>query len=210
MLLFDKHLPERAADGVPLLVLLHGRGSHRGDLQALRPGIPAGWGLVTPQGPHPGHPWGYGPGWAWYRYLAEDRVDEASLRQGLDALTEFLDALPTLLGVRPGRLMLGGFSQGGTTALACSLRDPARAEATLVFSGFLIDSPLVPPEAAAAGRPRIFWGHGRRDPAIPFELAEKGRKRLREAGATLTAKDYEIGHWIAPEEIADAVAFLGS
>src|SRR5688572_6457979 len=111
MLLFDRHLPQDASDGLPLLVLLHGRGSHRGDLMALRPAIPGGWGIVTPQGPHPGHPWGYGPGWAWYRYLAEDRVDEASLQQSLDALTEFTDALPTLLGVRPGRLVVGGFSQ---------------------------------------------------------------------------------------------------
>ena len=34
-----------------ILVLLHGRGSHRGDLMALRPSIPSGWGLITPQGP---------------------------------------------------------------------------------------------------------------------------------------------------------------
>ena len=210
MLLFDRYLPDGATDGLPILVLLHGRGSHRGDLQALRPGLPAGWGLVTPQGPHPGHPWGYGPGWAWYRYVADDRVDEVSLRQGLDALGEFMDALPSLLGVEPGRVVMGGFSQGGTAALAWALRNPTRAESTLNFSGFLIDSPLVPAEAAAGGRPRIFWGHGRRDPNIPFALAEKGRLRLREAGATLVIGDYEIGHWIAPEELEDAMTFLAS
>jgi phospholipase/carboxylesterase len=208
MLLFDEYLPPGAADGLPLLVLLHGRGSHKDDLQALRPALPPGWGLVTPQGPHPGHPWGYGPGWAWYRYVEEDRVDEATLQQGLDALGQFMDEIPGALGVRPGRVAIGGFSQGGTTALAWALRAPARVDSVLVFSGFLIDSKLVPAEAAAGGRPRIFWGHGRRDPAIPFVLAEKGRKRLREVGAALVARDFEIGHWIAPEEIGDAMAFL--
>ena len=54
--------------------------------QALRPALPPGWGLVTPQGPHPGHPWGYGPGWAWYRYVEEDRVDALRLEHGPRAL----------------------------------------------------------------------------------------------------------------------------
>ena len=208
MLAFERTLPPAASDGVPLLVLLHGRGSHRGDLQALHPGLPAGWGLVTPQAPHPGHPWGYGPGCAWYRYVAEDSVDEPSLTESLDALGEFLDGLPARLGIRPGPLVLGGFSQGGTTALAWTLRNPERVQVALVFSGFLVDSPLVPPGGAAAGRPRIFWGHGTRDPNIPFALAERGRRRLEEAGAVLVARDYEIGHWIAPEEIEDAMRFV--
>ena len=207
MLLFDRYLPAGAADGLPLLVLLHGRGAHKGDLQALRPALPPAWGLVTPQGPHPGQPWGYGPGWAWYRYLQEDRVDEATLQQGLDALTEFMHALPEAIGFRPGRVVIGGFSQGGTAALAWALRAPSHADSVLVFSGFLIDSKLVPVHAATHG-PRIFWGHGHRDPAIPFALAERGRRRLRDVGAPLEAHDYEIGHWIAPEEIGDAMAFL--
>ena len=207
MLLYDHHLPANAADGMPLLVLLHGRGSHRGDLQALRPALPHGWGLVTPQAPHPGLPWGYGPGWAWYRYLAEDRVDEDTLQRSFDALDAFVDALPAQLGLRPGRLALGGFSQGGTTSLAWALRNPNRAEAVLVFSGFLIDAPSVPP-GSASGSPRVFWGHGRKDPAIPFALAERGRKRLGDAGTVLETRDYDIGHWIVPEEIEAAMAFL--
>ena len=208
MLLYDRFLPDGARDGLPVLVLLHGRGSHRGDLQALRPSLPADWALVTPQAPHPGHPWGYGPGWAWYRYVAEDTVDEATLAVGMADLDAFLDGLPALLGVTPGRLVVGGFSQGGTMSLAWALRNPGRAD-VLNFSGFLIDSPTVPRTGAAVKQARVFWGHGFRDPAIPFALAQKGRAALVAGGATLDAKDYEIGHWIAPEEIADAVGFLG-
>ena len=208
MLVFNRTLPDDAADGLPVLVLLHGRGSHRGDLQALRPHIPAGWGLVTPQAPHPGHPWGYGPGWAWYRYLAEDQVDPSSLQAGLAELTSFLDDLPAQLGLQPGRLVLGGFSQGATTSLAWALANPGRVSDVLVFGGFLIASPPVLAPGTTTPGARVFWGHGTRDPSIPFVLAERGRQRLRKAGADLETKDYEIGHWIAPEEIADAMAFL--
>jgi len=209
MLAFDRWLPDDARDGLPVLILLHGRGSHRGDLQALRPHLPPGWALVTPQGPHPGLPWGYGPGWAWYRYVEEDRVDGTTLEQSLGALSAFVQDLPTHLGVEPGRIALGGFSQGGTTSLAWALRNGGDA-AVLNFSGFLVDSPVVPVDGPSVKGARIFWGHGRRDPAIPFTLAEKGRQRLREGGALLDARDYEIGHWIAPEEIEDAMAFLSA
>ena len=208
MLAFERWLPENARDGLPVLLLLHGRGSHRGDLQALRPHLPPGWALVTPQGPHPGQPWGYGPGWAWYRYLAEDRVDAETLEHSLGQLSAFVQDLPTHLGVAPGRIAIGGFSQGGTISLAWGLR--TGGVPVLNFSGFLIDSPVVPTDAAAVGGQRVFWGHGRRDPSIPFALAEKGRATLRAGGARLDAKDYEIGHWIAPEEIDDAMAFLGA
>ena len=54
----------------------------------------------------------------------------------------------------------------------------------------------------------LFWGHGLGDPAIPFALAEKGRNRLRRAGAELDARDYRIGHWIADDEVRDAVAMV--
>jgi phospholipase/carboxylesterase len=207
MLAFNRWLPDDARNGLPVLVLLHGRGSHRGDLQALRPHLPPGWALVTPQGPHPGHVWGYGPGWAWYRYLEEDRVDAATLEHSLGELSAFVQDLPTHLGVEPGRVAIGGFSQGGTISLAWALRNAGEVP-VLNFSGFLIDSPIVPTEAAAVRGARVFWGHGRRDSAIPFELAEKGRGTLRAGGALLDAHDYEIGHWIAPEEIEDAMRFL--
>jgi phospholipase/carboxylesterase len=208
MLVFNRSLPDEARDGTPLLVLLHGRGSHRGDLQALRPHVPPGWGLVTPQGPHPGHPWNYGPGWAWYRYIEEDQVDERSLQTSLGELTAFIDDLPAQLGIQPGPIVVGGFSQGGTMSLAWSLANPGRASAVLVFSGFLIASPAMLPSDGSAEGSRVFWGHGTRDPSIPWALGERGRRKLIEAGVDLETKDYEIGHWIAPEEIADAMAFI--
>jgi len=208
MLVYDLSLPAGTEDGATVAVLLHGRGSHRGDLQALRPHLPASWVLLTPQAPHPGHPWGYGPGWAWYRYLSEDRVEDATLTWSLSALDAFLGGLPKTLGFTPGRLILGGFSQGGTSSLSYALTRPGRVDGVLNFSGFLVDSPLVSDEHLGSSTTPVFWGHGTRDPNIPHRLAVKGRGRLEEAGAALASRDYEIGHWIDPQEVADAVAFV--
>lgn len=205
---FDLTVPDSVGDSATVCVLLHGRGSHKGDLQALAPVLPADWGLITPQAPNPGAEWGYGPGWAWYRYVAEDRVVEATLEASLERLDAFLDALPGILGFVPGAAVLGGFSQGGTMSLAYALGHRGRVKAALNFSGFLADSVHVPEGEAATSATPLFWGHGQRDANIPMALAVRGRARLREAGVPLVTMDYPIGHWMVPDEIHDAVAMI--
>jgi phospholipase/carboxylesterase len=76
------------------------------------------------------------------------------------------------------------------------------------FSGFLVEDPAVSVTPATVGRTHFFWGHGLQDPAIPHQLARKGRSRLEEAGALLTVQDYPIGHWISPEEAEDVRRWL--
>jgi len=191
-----------------VVVLLHGRGSDKNDLQGLRPLLPPDWTLVTPRAPFPGEPWSYGPGFAWYRYVAEDRVDTDTLLESLAALDDFMAALPRLLGSAPQRVLLGGFSQGGTMSLSYALTRPDAVAAALNFSGFLPAAIGVDESGAHPPRTPIFWGHGLGDPAIPIALAERGRNRLRRAGAKLVTQDYAIGHWIVPEEVAAAVAMV--
>jgi len=199
---FRLHVPEGARDGSPLLVLLHGRGSDEGDLQGLAPLLPDDVVLVTPQAPFTAGPWGYGPGWAWYRYLAEDRVDDPTLAGSLDALDGFLESITNSLPVRTGPLVLGGFSQGGTTSLAFALTRPGTLAGVANLSGFLVQSPMVAVDGRTTNGLKVFWGHGRLDPNIPFALSVSGRERLREAGATVQAFDHPSGHTITSEEVA--------
>lgn len=207
---YEVTVPDGAGDGTTVAVLLHGRGSHKGDLQALGPVLPDEWALVTPQAPFPGAEWGYGAGWAWYRYVADDRLVPETLEASLLAVDAFLDELPEQLGFAPGRVVLGGFSQGGTTSMAYGLSRPGRIWAVWNFSGFLAASVEVPEGTEAERATPIFWGHGRRDPNIPFELALRGRSTLRGAGVPLVSMDYPIGHWMLPDEIHDAVAMVPS
>jgi len=203
---FDLSQPDNPSDGNTVAVLLHGRGSNRGDLQALRPRLPEGWTLLTPEAPHPGHPWGYGPGWAWYRYQAEDRLVEETLQKSLAALDGFLAEVPHLVGFTPERLVLGGFSQGGTTSMAYAFTRPEAVDVVFNFSGFLANVPFLE-NALGPEVPPVFWGHGRQDPAIPHALARKGRARLADAQVPHRTGDYDIGHWIDPAELQDALDF---
>jgi phospholipase/carboxylesterase len=179
-----------------------------GDLQGLRRALPRWAAVVTPQAPHPGLPWGYGPGWAWYRYDGGDRADPRSLLESLHGLQDFLAHLPAHLGFRPGSLVLGGFSQGGTTSLAFALLHPGIVDAVVNLSGFLVNQEVlgIGPEALA-GTP-VFWGHGTQDPAVPHRLAEVGRKRLTAASVPMKAVDYPMGHQVSRQEAEDLTGWL--
>ena len=206
---FERSGPREPAPGATVAVLLHGRGSDKHDLQGLRPHLPDEWVLITPQAPFSAAAWGYGPGGAWYRYKEEDEVWVETLRESLSRLDVFYAELPGLLGFEPGRLVMGGFSQGGTVSLAYALSRPGAVAAALNFSGFLAAAVELDETGSTPPATPLFWGHGLGDPAIPIGLAERGRARLRRAGASLVARDYGMGHSIAGEEVADAVAMVG-
>ncbi|MEK9504751.1 alpha/beta hydrolase [Gaopeijia maritima] len=206
---FEIERPDEA-DGT-VVVLLHGRGADRHDLRGLHRHLPAGITLVTPEAPHPGRPWGYGTGWAWYRYKADDRVVEPTLTDSLDRLERFLAELPDRVGMILERVILGGFSQGGTTSLAYALTRPGQVAGIAMLSGFLVDAPdAVPVTDSGAEGLRVFWGHGFADPAIPHALAVRGRARLDGVGAKLTSRDYPMGHQIAPREMDDLAGWMAA
>jgi phospholipase/carboxylesterase len=179
-----------------------------GDLTGLAKVLPAHGSLVTPQAPHPGAPWGYGPGWAWYRYLGDDRADPSTLEESLEALDAFLGNLPEAVGFEPGPLVLGGFSQGGTTSLAYALGHPGKVAGVVNLSGFLVSPDSLDLRPNALGDTPLFWAHGTQDPAVPFALALRGRKRLDAAGGRVEARDYTMGHWVSPEEMEDLARWL--
>jgi phospholipase/carboxylesterase len=202
-------LVESGDDAAPIVVLLHGRGSSEDDLFPLGRMLHPTATIVAPRAPFPGAPWGYGPGWAWYRFVGGTTPEPESFAAGQAQLDDFLAALPAHLGRPDAPIILGGFSQGGTSSLAWALRHPRRAAKVLVFSGFVADHPSITVTPATVGTTPIWWGHGTADPAIPFVHAEAGWAQLRAAGAALTTGRYEgMGHTIGRQTLADAAEFV--
>jgi phospholipase/carboxylesterase len=204
----DVHVPAHVSDGVPVIILLHGRGADRADLFGLQRHLPAGHAVIAPDAPFPAAPWGYGTGYAWYRYLGGNRPDPEHFSASLATLDALLADLPAVLGRVPGTVTLGGFSQGGTMSVGYALSRPGKVSNVLNFSGFVADHPEVVVAPERVRDVRFFWGHGLHDPAIPFAMGQQGRHALREAGADLEARDYDIGHWIDAGELRDAVTWL--
>jgi phospholipase/carboxylesterase len=197
-----------AADG-PLLVLLHGRGSDERDLVPLGRLLSPTATIVAPRAPFPGAPWGYGPGWAWYRFISGTTPEPDSFETGQERLATFLRDLPASMGRTGAPLIVGGFSQGGTSALAWALRHPGQAAGVVVFSGFIADHPSVRVTPDTASQQPIWWGHGTADAAIPFVHAEAGWAQLTAMGAPLEQHRFEgMGHSISREAVDRAAAFV--
>ncbi len=200
-------MTEGHSDG-PLVVLLHGRGADEGDLASVGGLLIPGATTVSVRAPFPGAAWGYGGGYAWYRYLQGTTPEPTSFRDGQRQLAEFISWLPGHLGRPDTPLVVGGFSQGGTSALAWGLSHPGEARGILVFSGFLADHPDVALDPVQVGATPIWWGHGTLDGAIPFATAEAGWQALTAAGADLTSfVDQGAGHTISRAALAHASTF---
>ena len=204
-------LIDAGTDAGPVLVLLHGRGSDERDLLPVGRMLHPDATTVSVRAPFAAAPWGYGPGYAWYQFLGGTTPEQESFVAGQDALVAFIDALPKRLGRTGFPIILGGFSQGGTSSLAFTMRNPGRVRGVLVFSGFLADHPSVDVSPDRVRDTPIFWGHGTADGAVPFAAAEAGWAELRAAGAAIEAHAYRgMAHSINEEELRDASAWLRS
>ena len=187
--------PERERADRPLLVLLHGYGSHEGDLFSLAPGLPLSPVIASVQAPHP-----MGPGFAWFPIEGASRIDDAN--EAVDALLEWLSSLTyTSVG-------LVGFSQGGAIALQALRRAPSRFSYAAVLSGFALSGDLPGDTSLASSPPPVFWGRGTADQVINPAYISHTQEWLP-AHSVLTERIYEgLPHSISAPELADLNAFL--
>jgi phospholipase/carboxylesterase len=191
--------PERERAGRPLLVLLHGYGSHEGDLFALSPRLPLGPVIASVRAPLP-----ESGGNAWFTLRGSTPGDPpaANVEAAADALIEWLDTLEyTSVG-------LLGFSQGAAVALQALRHAPSRFAAVVAMSGF-ISSGAHPGDAELAQiTPPVFYGRGTVDTVITGEAVSRTEAWIPEH-TTDTSRIYEdVAHSISADELTDIAAFL--
>jgi len=190
------------------VVLLHGFGAPGDDLVPLARVLDVPMRFVFPEAPIALGGM-YGPGRAWWpldlvKLEAELRAGtlrdrRAEVPEGLAEaraqVTQMLDELATRF---PGKLVLGGFSQGAMLALDVALHRETPPAAVVLLSGTLLaESEWQPRFERLRGVP-VFQSHGRHDPLLPFSIAEMLRDQLRAAGAALDWNAFAGGHEIPP------------
>jgi phospholipase/carboxylesterase len=148
---------------------------------------------------------------AWYDILGVDlakREDEAGLRKSQE-LVERLIAQERSRGIAADRIVLAGFSQGCAMTLQTGLRHPEKLAGLLCLSGYLPIHATVPDERHSANHDTpIFLAHGRGDPVIPIDRAEKSRDILKELGYQVEWHEYMMPHSVCEEEIVDIGAWM--
>jgi phospholipase/carboxylesterase len=193
--------PERERAGRPLLVLLHGYGSHEGDLFSLSPALPLGPVIASLRAPLTA-----GAGNAWFPLTFESPL--AELQSSADAAAQaILDWLDTTQSTSVGLL---GFSQGGAVALQLLRLAPSRFDYAVMLSGFAVGATHPRDPDLEAVKPPVFWGRGTLDRVIP-PIAIAATERWLPGHSTLTTRIYEdVAHGISNAELKDITAFISA
>ncbi|TDW29765.1 alpha/beta hydrolase [Cryobacterium psychrophilum] len=188
--------------GRPLLLILHGYGSHEGDLFSLAPHLPLEPVIAALRAPLP-----VGDGWSWFPITDPSRpatVVESAVDAATTAVLDWLDNLAE----PPASVGLLGFSQGGAMALQLLRRAPDRFTFAVQLSGFVSTGDSTGDERLAERRPPVFWGRGTADPVIPTAAVDRTQAWLP-GHSTLTERIYEgMGHSVSQAELGDVVSFL--
>lgn len=187
--------------GRPLVVLLHGVGSHEGDLIGLAPYLPQDYALVSLRAPL-----AHGGGFSWYPLDTPGDPDVAGVDEAARAVLHWLDGL----GDAHPSVSLLGFSQGGSLSLQLLRHAPDRFRFTAVLAGFVAnDADRGHDEAVAAVRPSVFYGRGDVDPVIPAAAVQRTEQWLAAHTDAEIAVYPGLAHGISQEELDDLNAFIG-
>lgn len=193
------NVPPEERDGKPLLVMMHGLGSHEGDLFGLNRFMPPGLVVASLRAPMK-----FGGGFAWFEspvHGGDATMVDASVR-GVLAWLDNLEMKPRSVG-------LMGFSQGGCMALQLIRESPERFDYVLQLSGFVAPTPHAGDGALAQRVPRtpVFWAYGDFDDVIPTALIDDTSAWLSSHTAVET-HGYPMAHTVSQEELADIVDFV--
>ena len=191
--------PERERAGRPLLVLLHGYGSHEGDLFGLSPRLPLGPVIASVRAPLPESG---GNAWFTLQNSPPGNPPKANVDAAATSVLEWLDTLEyTTVG-------LLGFSQGAATALQMLRFAPTRFAATAALSGFLAGGGHEGDAELETARPAVFYGRGTVDQIITAEAVARTEDWLPRH-TTATERIYEgLGHSVSEPMLDDVTAFL--
>jgi phospholipase/carboxylesterase len=200
--------PLKRSDSPPMLLMLHGVGSHERDLFDLAEYLDRRFFIVSARAPNVLGPDAY----AWYpvEFTATGPIiDPEAAEDSRLIVLRFIDELIGTYHVDPKRVFLMGFSQGAIMSLSVALTQPDKIAGVVAMSSRLL--PEIQPKMAQPDQLRglpICMVHGTSDPIIPLRDARAARDELLRLGIALSYHEYAMGHQVTVESMKDIVAWL--
>ena len=207
-------VPPPAGTRPPLLLLLHGVGSHEGDLFQLAPRLDGRFHVLSLRAPHSLAPGSY----AWFevRFTPEPVIRPDMAEASRQSLIESIAQAPAHYRADPQRVYLLGFSQGAIMSLALALTRPDLLAGAVAISGrtlpelFQPEGPLgghLAPLEQLDGLP-LFVLHGAQDTTLPVKHGRATRDRFALLPVDLTYREYDMPHALSEASLRDAAAWL--
>jgi phospholipase/carboxylesterase len=199
-------LPPRQASKIrPGLILLHGRGADEHDLLALAGHLDPRFLVVSARAPL-----SLSPGFEWYRLGAIGEPDLPTLRSGLADLKRFVAEVVTGYAIDPTRLFLLGFSQGAVMSCTYALMNPDDIAGVVALSGYIPTGVGLPFQLDRLDGRGFFVAHGTHDAVIPVRFGRDASEFLAQTAATVTYREYPVGHQITLEILDDVAHWLSN
>ena len=191
----------------PMVVLLHGFGSHMRDLAGLCPALSSGgYVFALPNAPVPIQV-GYGAvGYAWHAPAETGGSEQAERSEEL--LAGFFQDVLDEYHVEPGQAVLGGFSQGGMMAYRCGLTRPELFGRVVALSARVPEPDILRTRLPVSRTQGLFISHGTADTMISLEEGRESRRFLEAEGYRPEYHEYDMGHEINQDVLGDLAGWL--
>ena len=148
---------------------------------------------------------------AWYDLRHSDFTHQED-REGLQNAMVYYESLihrEMARGIKPGRIVIGGFSQGSALSLMTGIRFGQGLAGIFGMSGYLpLASSSSTEQHNANQSTPVFLAHGEKDNIVLPALAMAARDLLQNEGHEVTWRTYPIGHTISNEELHDLSLWL--
>lgn len=184
------------------MILLHGRGADARDILGLA-------GAFERDDVAYLAPDAAGNAWYRHRFMEPGVESEPALASALGVVGRLVQHAADS-GVPAERVVLLGFSQGGSLATEFAARNPRRYGGVAGLSAGLIGERIAPGDysGSLAGTP-VFLGCSDVDPHIPLARVKETTRILRGLGADVQEKIYpRMGHTIVQDEVEHVGAIL--
>lgn len=199
--------PRKAEAGKkpPLLILLHGIGSHEEDLFSFAHLADERFFVVSARAPFV-LPYN---GFAWFELGFTPQGMTANFEQAEESrqtLLKFIDEIIEKHDVDAERVFLCGFSQGAIMSFAVALTEPEKLAGVAAMSGRAIAEflPLAPDPERLRDFPFLVV-HGTLDPVLPIEHGRASKEYLEKLPVKLDYREYRMAHQVTEESLRDVI-----
>lgn len=192
-LLYLERKAQKDSEKAPIIIFLHGYGSHEGDLFSFAPELGPQYHIFSLRAPY-NLPWG---GHCWYNLEFDQTgsVRKGNLEEGhqsIQKIKKFMDSLDT-----DQQVILMGFSQGAILSYALAFHFPEKIAGIAALSGYL-QKELLPEKQILdkISHLKIYMTHGTEDAVIPVEMPRQTSQFFVNQNITHIYKEYKVGHGI--------------
>lgn len=183
----------------PTIVMNHGRSGTEDVTWVFARTLPKEWLIVTPRALYTdergGYSWDVRPEGEWPPIEA--------FMPAVDALDQFIHALPDLYNADLNRLFLLGFSQGAAVSYTYAMRHPNLVQGIAGLVGLMPKGVMDDPDLKNLRDMPVMMMIGRNDDTVPPEIAYECATALIHAGTRLDYREYDTGHKLNGQGMRD-------